>query len=201
MEPDSTIPRCLLAERRVRAIAAVHASVAVTVILGAIAWVTTVATQSHGARDLGAVIIPIVAGLAVIGGMALLLLAYFLWTYNPIAKWITTGLLAYASVLSIYVFAKYTRHFLITEVAQWRRGADSYLFHYFSGALIEILVVAWGAVVLVVLFSPGSREVFSTEFRKSIRADRAIRVPFYLSPYFVAGLVVWLLIGWALISM
>jgi hypothetical protein len=118
--------------------------------------------------------------------------------YQPIAKWTTGAFFACASALSVHVFLKYSVEAIIREGAVWMRGADSSVFHYIRGALIETLVVVWGALVLVALFRPDSRDVFSTEYRRSIRADRAVRIPFYSSPYFVTGLLVWLIIGWAL---
>ena len=126
-----------------------------------------------------------------------MVVAGLLWAYKPVARWTTGALFAGASALCAYEFVKYTTDALIREGAVWVRGADSSVFHYVRVALIEALVVAWGAGVLFALFRPDSREVCSTAYRQSIRADPAVRIPFYSSPYFVTGLLVWLIIGWA----
>jgi hypothetical protein len=189
--------RRILQERRVRAIAAVHALLGGAVVLGSIAWLAIAASHTHGPSDLGALGAPILGGVAVMGGVTLVVVACLLWMYKPIAQWTTGALFAFASALSVHVLVKYSVDDLIREGALWIRGADSSVFHYVRGALIETLVVVWSAVVLVALFRPDSRQVFSTEYRKSIRADPGVRIRFYLSPYFVTGLIVWLIIGWA----
>jgi hypothetical protein len=189
--------RRILQGRRVRAIAAVHALIGATVAVCSIALVGISASHSHGPSDLGAAAVPIIGGLGFVGGAILVVIACLLWMYKPIAKWATGALFACASAMCAYLFLKYDVDFIIKEGTARIRGADSSLLHYVCGALIEILIVAWSAVVLVALFRRDSRDVFSSEFRESIRADRAVRIPFYSSPYFVTGVLVWLIIGWA----
>ena len=186
------MPRRILQERRVRAIAAVHASIGASVIVSAIAGAAISLAQIHGNRNIGAIAIPIIAGLAVLLGAIFMVIAWLLWIYNPIAKWITALLLAGASALCIYDLIFTTQR--IFEIVSLR-GADSDVFLLIRFVLIGILVLLWSAFVLVALLRPDSRELFSAEYRESIRAERAIHIPFYSSPYFVMGLVVWLIVG------
>src|SRR5437667_616139 len=89
--------RRILQERRIRAIAAIHAMIGAAVIVGAIAWL---AASSH-AHGLAAAAIPFIAGVEVIVGALFTLIAYLLWIYHPTGKWITAVLSAGATACSI----------------------------------------------------------------------------------------------------
>src|SRR4051794_29543956 len=81
-------------ERRVRAVAALHAAVGAAAVGAALAWLAVSATHAHGRNDLGAAAVPVIAGLEVLGGAAFLAIAGLLWAYNPVARWTTGVLLA-----------------------------------------------------------------------------------------------------------
>jgi hypothetical protein len=59
--------------------------------------------------------------------------------------------------------------------------------------------IPWSVAVILALFK--SREVFSSEYRNSIKTDPAIGLRFYSSPYFVAGMIVWVIVGCALVAL
>jgi hypothetical protein len=187
--------RRILQERRVRAIAAVHALIGAMLVVFTIVSLAIFLSRSHNPRDMGALAVSLIGGMVVIGGAIFVGVSWLLWMYRPVARWTTGALFAYALSLSAYLFLKYTVDGLGTNRGAWSRGEGSAFPQFVGAGLIEALVIAWSAVVLFTLFRPDSRDVFSAEYRESIRGDCAVSIRFYSSPYFVAGLVVWLVIG------
>src|SRR5258708_4577161 len=105
--------RRVVQERRVRAIAAVHALVGSAVVVWTIAWAALSATHAHGPSDLAAAALPILLGVAVAGGAIFVAVAGLLWVYNPIARWATGVLFAGASAMCVYLFVKYDVGFIM----------------------------------------------------------------------------------------
>jgi hypothetical protein len=182
----------MLEESRIRAVAVIHALIGLAFIVGAVVWVYL----ARNSRSLGAAGIPLLAGVEILVAATFLAICYLLWSYHPLGKWITALLLVGALVLALCGFANYA-HLALSEAANWRRGAKSDFLLDLRFALFWILTTAWGALALVALFRPGSSEVFSIGYKESNRAD-ARPVPFYASPYFVAGVVIGVINLWAM---
>jgi hypothetical protein len=187
--------RRIIQERRVRAIAAIHVLFGGTLIVGSIGLLAV--SMQSGPRAVGALGGVLVGVSGVIGGAIFTLVAWLLWMYKPFAKWTTGAVFALATAMSVYLIVRYTANDLIKARSWWVQGAKQDAVHVVCVLLIEILVVAWSVAVLAALFRPDSRDVFTAGYRKSIAADCSVRIPFYSSPYFVAGVLAWLFIGCA----
>lgn len=187
-------------ERHIRAIAAVHGLVGAAGIAGGIAWLVAAAHPPHGPNDLSAVGIPIIAGIACGASVLFTVIAWMLWKFYRIAKWITSLTLASAAMVCSYTFSKYSIDRLLIDVKA-PNGMDAYFIHDVRGALIEILTVVWSVLVVGALFRRNSREVFSRAYRNLIATETPIRLSFYSSPLFATGLAAWLLIGWAVLTL
>jgi hypothetical protein len=174
-------------ECHVRAIAVVHALIAVPVMVGAFVWVAT--SHGHGVAAAGVLLI---AGVEILGAALFMGIAWLLWNYHPIARGVT-GLLFGGAAAACICFFAIVAYSSIMDPRPLQGNAERIrdLFRFST----LILIVAWSAIVLVALFRPVARPIFSNEFRKTLRQGRAIDIPFYSSPYLVIGLVVWLTIG------
>lgn len=193
-------PRSIPQERSVRAVAAVHVLVGLAAIVGAVGWFVVEAARSHNPRDLGAIAIPIIAMTTVVCGAAFIGLACLLWRFQPVARWTTAALAVGAAWLGTYEFLHYDLERVTTEVRAWRAGAEAAVLFHLRGALIEILIGAWSAIVLLALFRPGSRRLFSADYRAAVRADRVTRIRFETSPFFISGVILGLVIACAMVG-
>jgi hypothetical protein len=180
-------------ERGIRAVAAVHVLLGVVPTVATLGLLAFAPARSHGPSDLSAAAVPIILGAIVASGAGCATLGLLLWWYLPLARWTTLAIAALAAGTCVYTFVKYTIGFILRDFTSRAGWADTGLVHSLCGGLIEILIVAWCAVVAVSLLRPGTGAAFARELRKSTRT-RPTHGRVYTSPVFVTGLLIWLLI-------
>lgn len=186
--------RQIFQERRVRGIAAVHALVGSVIIACSILMVIHGLQNSSSRSQTG--LAEVLLGIAgAIGGVIVVAVAWLLWRYNPFARWVTGALFAFASAMVVYQIVVYEAEAFTEARALWMQEVHSRVFELGRVVVIQTMVVAWSSAVLLTLFRPDSRVIFSAGYRKSIKTDRNVRIRFYSSPYFVTGLFGWLVIA------